>query len=132
MSCWRAVRERVVSGFSKNLNLFFNVFFSFEDQSIIRIKPTNYTNYPSPPSAVRTKPTKVPMVEVLEPIVSETSHKSRSNSIPSDHQFTEKLLIKRLKLRPYKTKCRCEKIWNCTKMQMSIARCPADTFMCCG
>ncbi|GAB0099983.1 hypothetical protein DMENIID0001_158890 [Sergentomyia squamirostris] len=36
------------------------------------------------------------------------------------------------KYRGYKSKCRCEKIWKCHKMQISIARCPPDHFMCCS
>ncbi|XP_037036391.1 uncharacterized protein LOC119074381 [Bradysia coprophila] len=31
----------------------------------------------------------------------------------------------------YKSKCRCERIWNCPKIQISIQRCEPDYFMCC-
>ncbi|KAG4072037.1 hypothetical protein HA402_015536 [Bradysia odoriphaga] len=31
----------------------------------------------------------------------------------------------------YKSRCRCERIWNCPKIQISIQRCEPDYFMCC-
>ncbi|XP_062560350.1 uncharacterized protein LOC134224787 [Armigeres subalbatus] len=40
-------------------------------------------------------------------------------------------VIQRYKRRKYKSKCRCERIWNCPRIQISIARCAPDYFMCC-
>lgn len=37
----------------------------------------------------------------------------------------------KLNFKKFKSKCRCEKISNCPKFQMTIARCPSDYFMCC-
>ncbi|KAJ6636259.1 hypothetical protein Bhyg_14847 [Pseudolycoriella hygida] len=50
---------------------------------------------------------------------------------PSSRQNNYKF-IKVLKYRnKYKSKCRCERISNCPKIQISIQRCQPDYFMCC-
>ncbi|CAH2052627.1 unnamed protein product, partial [Iphiclides podalirius] len=33
--------------------------------------------------------------------------------------------------RKFRSKCRCEKIWNCPKLQISVPRCPDEYFLCC-
>lgn len=33
--------------------------------------------------------------------------------------------------RRYRSRCRCEKISNCPKIQISVARCPSEYFLCC-
>lgn len=33
--------------------------------------------------------------------------------------------------RRFRSRCRCEKIWNCAKLQISVPRCPEEYFMCC-
>lgn len=35
------------------------------------------------------------------------------------------------KKRRYRSRCRCEKISNCPKIQISVARCPSEYFLCC-
>ncbi|XP_052897905.1 uncharacterized protein LOC128304729 [Anopheles moucheti] len=37
----------------------------------------------------------------------------------------------RNKYRNFKSRCRCERIWNCVRIQISVARCAPDFFMCC-
>lgn len=37
----------------------------------------------------------------------------------------------KLNFKKFKSKCRCEKMSNCPKLQVTIARCPSDYFMCC-
>lgn len=57
------------------------------------------------------------------------------SGLNSDLQSTSKPATtnsKNGKYRGYRSKCRCEKIWKCQKMQISIARCPHDHFMCCS
>ncbi|XP_061507364.1 uncharacterized protein LOC133392180 isoform X2 [Anopheles gambiae] len=39
--------------------------------------------------------------------------------------------IRRNKYRNYKSRCRCDRIWNCVRIQISVARCAPDFFMCC-
>lgn len=34
--------------------------------------------------------------------------------------------------RRFRSRCKCEKIWNCAKLQISVARCPDEYFLCCG
>ncbi|XP_045770717.1 uncharacterized protein LOC123871144 [Maniola jurtina] len=34
-------------------------------------------------------------------------------------------------LRKFVSSCRCEKIWNCPKLQITVPRCPNEYFMCC-
>uniref|UniRef100_A0A2A4JD52 Uncharacterized protein n=1 Tax=Heliothis virescens TaxID=7102 RepID=A0A2A4JD52_HELVI len=34
--------------------------------------------------------------------------------------------------RRFRSRCRCEKIWNCAKLQISVPRCPEEYFMCCS
>lgn len=31
----------------------------------------------------------------------------------------------------FRSRCRCEKIQNCAKLQISVPRCPSEMFMCC-
>ncbi|XP_065095018.1 uncharacterized protein LOC135716259 [Ochlerotatus camptorhynchus] len=52
-------------------------------------------------------------------------HQPKENDVISD------FVIQRYKRRKYKSKCRCERIWNCPRIQISIARCAPDYFMCC-
>lgn len=33
--------------------------------------------------------------------------------------------------RRFRSNCRCEKIWNCPKLQISVPRCPNEYFLCC-
>ncbi|CAH2093399.1 unnamed protein product [Euphydryas editha] len=33
--------------------------------------------------------------------------------------------------RKFKSRCRCEKIENCPKLQITVPRCPNDYFLCC-
>lgn len=42
-----------------------------------------------------------------------------------------KNLIENQGKRRFRSKCRCEKIWNCPKLQISVPRCPEEQFMCC-
>uniref|UniRef100_A0A182SKC9 Uncharacterized protein n=1 Tax=Anopheles maculatus TaxID=74869 RepID=A0A182SKC9_9DIPT len=39
--------------------------------------------------------------------------------------------VRRHKYRNFKSRCRCERIWNCARLQISVARCAPDYFMCC-
>ncbi|XP_035912671.1 uncharacterized protein LOC118512396 isoform X2 [Anopheles stephensi] len=39
--------------------------------------------------------------------------------------------VRRHKYRNFKSRCRCERIWNCARIQISVARCAPDYFMCC-
>lgn len=41
------------------------------------------------------------------------------------------LIDTRSSKRRYRSKCRCERIWNCPKLQISVPRCPEEYFMCC-
>ncbi|XP_075983539.1 uncharacterized protein LOC142981476 [Anticarsia gemmatalis] len=34
--------------------------------------------------------------------------------------------------RRFRSRCRCERIWNCAKLQISVPRCPEEYFMCCS
>ncbi|XP_055529551.1 uncharacterized protein LOC129721246 [Wyeomyia smithii] len=52
-------------------------------------------------------------------------YQTKENDIISD------FVLQRYKRRKYKSKCRCERIWNCPRIQLSIARCAPDYFMCC-
>lgn len=50
-------------------------------------------------------------------------------------KFT-KLIAKKVKSavdkkRRYRSRCRCEKISNCPRIQISVARCPSEYFLCC-
>lgn len=38
---------------------------------------------------------------------------------------------KYLETRQFRSRCRCERIWNCPKLQISVHRCPEEYFMCC-
>nr|XP_053617007.1 uncharacterized protein LOC128679063 isoform X2 [Plodia interpunctella]XP_053617008.1 uncharacterized protein LOC128679063 isoform X2 [Plodia interpunctella] len=40
-------------------------------------------------------------------------------------------LVERTGKRGFKSKCRCEKIWNCPKLQITVPRCPNEYFLCC-
>lgn len=55
------------------------------------------------------------------------------NLLDFNQSIADKLILKANKYnyRKYKSKCRCEKISNCPKIQISVPRCPRDYFMCC-
>lgn len=40
-------------------------------------------------------------------------------------------LVERPGRRRFRSKCRCEKIWNCPKLQITVPRCPNEYFLCC-
>lgn len=40
-------------------------------------------------------------------------------------------LVERPVKRRFRSKCRCEKIWNCPKLQITVPRCPNEYFLCC-
>ncbi|CAH4030627.1 unnamed protein product [Pieris brassicae] len=40
-------------------------------------------------------------------------------------------LVERTGKRKFKSHCRCEKIWNCPKLQITVPRCPNEYFLCC-
>ncbi|CAK1552365.1 unnamed protein product [Leptosia nina] len=39
--------------------------------------------------------------------------------------------VERAAKRRFKSRCRCEKIWNCPKLQITVPRCPDEYFLCC-
>ncbi|XP_041972009.1 uncharacterized protein LOC121727989 [Aricia agestis] len=47
------------------------------------------------------------------------------NEVPTNN------FIEKFSKRTYKSKCRCAKIWNCPKLQITVPRCPNEYFMCC-
>ncbi|KAF9406681.1 hypothetical protein HW555_013029 [Spodoptera exigua] len=49
---------------------------------------------------------------------------------PSSGSFSQNLIPIPGKRR-FRSRCRCEKIWNCAKLQISVPRCPEEYFMCC-
>ncbi|XP_077302333.1 uncharacterized protein LOC143922851 [Arctopsyche grandis] len=38
---------------------------------------------------------------------------------------------KYLEMRQFRSRCRCERIWNCPKLQITVPRCPDEYFLCC-
>lgn len=49
---------------------------------------------------------------------------------PQVFSFSKNSLEKATK-RKFRSHCRCEKIWNCPKLQISVHRCPNEYFLCC-
>ncbi|XP_021182476.3 uncharacterized protein LOC110370822 [Helicoverpa armigera] len=49
----------------------------------------------------------------------------------STGSFSQNLIASPGKRR-FRSRCRCEKIWNCAKLQISVPRCPEEYFMCCS
>ncbi|XP_063833418.1 uncharacterized protein LOC135082548 [Ostrinia nubilalis] len=39
--------------------------------------------------------------------------------------------LERTGKRKFRSRCRCEKIWNCPKLQITVPRCPDEYFLCC-
>lgn len=39
--------------------------------------------------------------------------------------------IEKTARRKFRSHCRCEKIWNCPKLQITVPRCPDEYFLCC-
>uniref|UniRef100_A0A182R2R6 Uncharacterized protein n=1 Tax=Anopheles funestus TaxID=62324 RepID=A0A182R2R6_ANOFN len=50
---------------------------------------------------------------------------------PPKTSAPESSKMRRNKYRNFKSRCRCERIWNCVRIQISVARCAPDFFMCC-
>ncbi|KAL0818576.1 hypothetical protein ABMA28_009014 [Loxostege sticticalis] len=42
-----------------------------------------------------------------------------------------KNFLERTGKRKFRSKCRCEKIWNCPRLQITVPRCPDEYFLCC-
>lgn len=60
----------------------------------------------------------------LDNVISNAVHRSSTIQKQSKHQ-------KSMKRNMYKSRCRCEPISNCPRMQISVTRCPPNEFMCC-
>ncbi|XP_055596236.1 uncharacterized protein LOC129746563 [Uranotaenia lowii] len=68
-----------------------------------------------------------------KPSSSSTFKKQHPQTLPKENDIRDHSasIVQRYKRRKYKSKCRCERIWNCPRIQISIARCAPDYFMCC-
>lgn len=60
---------------------------------------------------------------------SKLSYFKKSNEF--NNQISTNLIETHPWRRKFKSKCRCERIWNCPKIQISVPRCPEEYFMCC-
>ncbi|CAG4931649.1 unnamed protein product [Colias eurytheme] len=84
-----------------------------------------------------TSPTEVPTTllpikpSFIKPKPKFVSKLSYYNKASSFDVIAAKNLVERVGKRKYKTTCRCEKIWNCPKLQITIPRCPDEYFLCC-
>lgn len=50
---------------------------------------------------------------------------------PVDFGGSDINLVERAGKKRFRSRCRCEKIWNCPKLQITVPRCPEEYFMCC-
>uniref|UniRef100_A0AAG5D1Z1 Uncharacterized protein n=1 Tax=Anopheles atroparvus TaxID=41427 RepID=A0AAG5D1Z1_ANOAO len=50
---------------------------------------------------------------------------------PSEDRTQPPQKADRNKYRSFKSRCRCERLWNCARIQISVARCAPDFFICC-
>lgn len=78
----------------------------------------------------------IPRYQPEKKHLTKTSSASYVQSVASALQASSNLneIVEKIQKKPYKkfkSKCRCEKIQNCKNLQISIARCPTDYFMCC-
>ncbi|XP_068623802.1 uncharacterized protein [Battus philenor] len=80
-------------------------------------------------------------------IINISSHDDKPNFIPEKPKYavgkpsfysaspkigyTTANLIQKSGKRKFRSNCRCEKIWNCPRLQISVPRCPNEYFMCC-
>ncbi|XP_055627343.1 uncharacterized protein LOC129769248 [Toxorhynchites rutilus septentrionalis] len=60
-----------------------------------------------------------------------TSAPFRKHDLPKTNDIAADFVNQRYKRRKFKSRCRCERIWNCSRIQMSVGRCAPDYFMCC-
>ncbi|XP_046964240.1 uncharacterized protein LOC124533121 [Vanessa cardui] len=68
--------------------------------------------------------------------LSKLSHFKKANTINavstnSLNSFAVSTKVDRPYKRKFKSRCRCEKIENCPKLQITVPRCPNDYFLCC-
>lgn len=56
--------------------------------------------------------------------------KSKKNDVPANSLKPYVAKDKSFK-RKFKSRCRCEKIQNCPKLQITVPRCPDEYFLCC-
>ncbi|XP_032527717.2 uncharacterized protein LOC116777991 isoform X1 [Danaus plexippus] len=80
-------------------------------------KVTQYTYKPKPTSRTFSKP--------RPRVISNLNYSNKPKYISSTN------LIDKNDKRKFKSHCRCEKIWNCPKLQITIPRCPNEYFLCC-
>ncbi|KAJ0173328.1 hypothetical protein K1T71_011504 [Dendrolimus kikuchii] len=103
-------------------------------ESFLEITTTNYdTNDPGTAEVTTvkietqntTKITTLQLENQTKPTLSKRSSFKKSYSTPVSN------LIERPLKRHFRSKCRCEKIWNCPKLQITVPRCPDEYFLCC-
>ncbi|XP_047538034.1 uncharacterized protein LOC125071727 [Vanessa atalanta] len=68
--------------------------------------------------------------------LSKLSHFKKANiintvSTNSINSFAVSTKVDRPYKRKFKSRCRCEKIENCPKLQITVPRCPNEYFLCC-
>lgn len=89
--------------------------------------PEAKVTLPETPEDARTTPSELAGRSVAPRFYSKLSYFQKNE----DERLLDNLLESKLSRRKFRSKCRCEKISNCPKLQMSVGRCPTDYFMCC-
>lgn len=68
--------------------------------------------------------TTVKLENITKPNFTKLGYYKKSSSTLSNS-------IQRPVKKRFRSRCRCEKIWNCPKLQITVPRCPDEYFLCC-
>ncbi|XP_038212795.1 uncharacterized protein LOC119832995 [Zerene cesonia] len=100
-----------------------------ETTRIIPVKRTTTEKITTPTDVATTLlPIKPSFIKPKPKFVSKLSYYNKASSFDVN---AAKNLVERVGKRKYKSRCRCEKIWNCPKLQITVPRCPDEYFLCC-
>ncbi|XP_050353784.1 uncharacterized protein LOC126775729 [Nymphalis io] len=108
----------------------------FDSETTTEIADANEEEVTTIPTTTTTRPPK-PKITQSPRFLSKLSHfKAKTNSINtvstnSINSFAAATKVDRPYKRKFKSRCRCEKIENCPKLQITVPRCPNDYFLCC-
>lgn len=93
------------------------------DQDIITEDDVTTIILPKTTTTIRPIPKFLPKLSYLK--------KSKKNSVSTNSLNTFIAKTNKPYKRKFKSRCRCEKIDNCPKLQITVPRCPDEYFLCC-
>ncbi|CAF4804737.1 unnamed protein product [Pieris macdunnoughi] len=95
---------------------------------LIELTPQQTSTVVPITTTVKTIPRKPSFIKPKPKFVSKLSYFNKASVFDG---IATTNLVERTGKRKFKSHCRCEKIWNCPKLQITVPRCPNEYFLCC-